>query len=525
MKTNRTSKLLRLAVAGLVSVGLVASALPVSPVEAATSRITKRWFEIGKTANPLSGFSVSGYEGKTVLANISLGTSDIGTLGVTVTTGLTLSYGYTKFTGSSISFTGSQDNVNGALATLYYDSPSATTLGTRITVRTVITEAKANIAYFPANQHFYEYVKFGSLTGSTNAERFGARSWAKADEAAKASKQFGLTGYLANITSAAENDFVAAKVEGARNIWIGGSDKETENTWKFTDGPEKGQNFWNGCSTTATTNAGSAPAGGFGQWAPGEPNNWISNTNKCGGTAYDASVAEGEDCAVTNWSESGAGYESGYWNDVPCDVSTSEYTAVRLQGYLIEYGTATDSSTYGSGVDISTHTLYGIKLPQIPPTPKKTVMTSISEVATKLWKKFTLKKPKPNPWDSAVKVKRGSRIVKSRECGGPWAEVTLTMNIPTTVKPNVDILVFSFVDAERSIVRFEPCSVIAGRSYPVSLRASSIRATKSGEKVTIKALIRPQGGKTVNLRVHVLERLPDGMSRSYLGATSQIKVP
>lgn len=521
MKTNRFTKFRRLAIAGLVAAGVFATGLPAAPAGAASSRIAVQTFQIGKSGNSLAGIVVSGYDGKTVLANISLGAGETGTLGVTTTTGLTLSYGYTKFTGSSISFTGSQGSVNAALATLYYDSPASGS--TKITLRTMFTESKANIAYFPVNQHFYEYVPFAKLVANALGTTYADRSWVKADEAAKASKQFGLTGYLANITSAAENDFVAAKVEGAQNIWIGGSDKETENTWKFTDGPEKDQTFWNGCSTTATTNTGSAPTGGFGQWAPGEPNNWISNNNKCGGTAYDATVAAGEDCAVTNWSESGAGYESGYWNDVPCDVSNSPYTAVRLQGYLIEYGTATDSTTYGSGVDSGSYVIYGTTVKQIPPTPKKNVLTSIGEAATKLWKKLTLKKPKPNPWDTAVKVKGGSRIVKSQECGGPSVEITLTMNIPASVRPNMDRLSFYFLNTYNKVQPLGLCSVIAGRKLSRPMSVPVIRPTKSGEKLTIKALISPQNGKDVSFNVIVQEMLPDKTFKLYRGTTAFFK--
>lgn len=52
-------------------------------------------------------------------------------------------------------------------------------------------------------------------------------------------------GHLATITSAAENDFVVGLAAG-RSVWIDGSDSTQEGVWRWTAGPETGQQFLTG---------------------------------------------------------------------------------------------------------------------------------------------------------------------------------------------------------------------------------------------------------------------------------------
>ena len=135
--------------------------------------------------------------------------------------------------------------------------------------------------------HYYDYVP-------------GSYTWTEARAAAKTMELYGLSGYLANITSADENDFVKTKISA--DVWIGGSDEETEGMWKWMDGPEAGSTF------------------SYANWNAGEPNN-VGN----------------EDYAQFYFNSSGF---PGKWNDLSSGSKL---------GYLVEYGTDTSAIQTFSG--------------------------------------------------------------------------------------------------------------------------------------------------------------------------------
>ncbi len=106
----------------------------------------------------------------------------------------------------------------------------------------------------------------------------------------------GMQGYLATITSAAENSFVSGSIPDGALAWLGGSDAgAAANAWTWRVGPEAGQAFT------------------FTSWGPNEPNNC------CGG----------EDYLHTNWQSVGA------WNDHggPSNIG-------QLNGYVVEFSAA-----------------------------------------------------------------------------------------------------------------------------------------------------------------------------------------
>jgi hypothetical protein len=137
----------------------------------------------------------------------------------------------------------------------------------------------APVQYAP-NGHWYEFI-------NTQV------NWSQAFAAANASTYLGLQGYLATITGAGENAFVANAVANGGLAWLGGSDAGAAvNDWTWRNGPESGQAFT------------------YTNWATGEPNNC------CGG----------EDFVHINWGPGGT------WNDHGGPGNPGQ-----LNGYIVEY--------------------------------------------------------------------------------------------------------------------------------------------------------------------------------------------
>lgn len=179
-----------------------------------------------------------------------------------------------------------------------------------------ISLGSGQLSYLPRNKHFYEYV---ANTGIT---------WTNAKAAAALKNYYGLQGYLATLTAADEAQLAGAQAPGAG--WIGGSDAETEGTWKWVTGPETG-------TIMAYT-----------KWNNGEPNNSNGNTNGIG-----------EDYA--HITAPGIGLP-GSWNDL---TNTGETNGnYQPKGYIVEYGEMVAGDV--DNIQISTSTT--ITIPKITNT-------------------------------------------------------------------------------------------------------------------------------------------------------------
>lgn len=188
------------------------------------------------------------------------------------------------------SVTGARDDVNATLATLTY---TPTSLGAD-TITVDLGSNVTGVIIDPVGHHAYKIIQ-------------GSLSWNQARVAAKQLVYGGVQGYLANITSDTEDQFIVEHLTG--NGWIGASDQGTEGDWKWMDGPEADTSFWSGNSAAngghAVLGPGDIPY--YNHWNSSEPNN-----------------SSNEDCAE---------YIVGQgWNDLNCDS--------QFRNYVVEFGAA-----------------------------------------------------------------------------------------------------------------------------------------------------------------------------------------
>nr|MBO1342817.1 hypothetical protein [Enterococcus sp. 665A] len=169
--------------------------------------------------------------------------------------------------------------------------------------------------------HYYVFMQESSAPG---------KNWFQAYNGAKELRYKGLTGYLATITSEEEHDFIfdniakkAGLLGGTRGVLKNGnkvndesvvpqaqSDYDTEqDEWYWASGPEAGESFYVGKTTTGYT-----PINVYSKFATGEPNN--------GGGGPSEYILQF------------AFHDSKEWNDLPGNVT---YSADANQGYYVEF--------------------------------------------------------------------------------------------------------------------------------------------------------------------------------------------
>lgn len=247
-----------------------------------------------------AGEAISAIANKSTVFSQPVAITDLSITGVSndsVTVALQAQHGTFEFgsqeaavTGASTSLVtiiGARDDVNATLATLTY---TPTALGADA-IEVNLGSNISGVIIDPVGGHAYKIVD-DYLT------------WNDARVAAKQFVYGGVQGYLANVTSDSEDQFIVEHLTG--NGWIGASDQDFEGDWKWMDGPddEAGMSFWSGAGAI---NGGHAVDDAYSNWNADEPNN-----------------SSNEDCAE---------YIVGQgWNDLNCDS--------QQRNYVVEFGAA-----------------------------------------------------------------------------------------------------------------------------------------------------------------------------------------
>jgi hypothetical protein len=209
-------------------------------------------------------------------------------------------------------FTGEASNAayQNALRLVTYSTTSTTPSTTPRTVQFSLGNLLSN----PENGNFYEFVRFNNGDNIT---------WTNSRSAASNRNYLGLTGYLATITSAREQTFIATRVDG--NGWIGASDATIADDWRWVTGPEgrandnAGTPFWSG---RIRSQGGTEVNNSYANWQTNEPNN-VGNNESYGHIIGNANAYPNDSTAV------------GKWNDLADGGGTD---AFRPLGYVVEYG-------------------------------------------------------------------------------------------------------------------------------------------------------------------------------------------
>ncbi|MBY0514053.1 MAG: hypothetical protein K2P78_09105, partial [Gemmataceae bacterium] len=245
--------------------GVSAETITVTDAGGGQTNVSSTAGETTTFPNPTGSLTINAGDGNDVVNVTSFGAGFNAALTIdgqnntdtiNVNTALNLSAG-----GGTLTLTGEAINLNGGTVTTTgaqtYNGAVRLGAGTTLT-----SSGGGNVTFAGAVDaaHYFQFVGAPATFATAQANAAGMTL-------------NGFTGYLATITSAAENALAQAATGGNAFTWLGGSDAAVEGTWRWTGGPENGLQFSQG---------GTAVNGQYTNWAGGEPNNSSGNENALG---------------------------------------------------------------------------------------------------------------------------------------------------------------------------------------------------------------------------------------------------
>lgn len=242
----------------------------------------------------------------------------VGSLPSTITSSFDAARGILSLIAKDDQTPPSQENWRDALRAVGYNNKKSSlnqtpTAGER---ELVISTGELPALYIDGQAHFYQY-NSAPLSGDSNY-------WKRAKNAATTSTYGNLTGYLATITSAAENTFISRTLlPSTGRTWLGGSDANNEGKWTWDAGSSSPESSATIFSQTVSGNNTSKASGN--QYV-----NWGAGQGTAGSEDY---------LSIGN---------TGLWSDEDAGSSlTKDY------GYLIEYSPASGTPDFARRITLN----------------------------------------------------------------------------------------------------------------------------------------------------------------------------
>lgn len=165
-----------------------------------------------------------------------------------------------------------------------------------------VSSQAGNITFNSDNGHYYQLIDFSDL-----GQRF---DWEEAKAYSETLIHDGMQGYLATVTSAAEDTFIWNL--GAQGFFLGAFDNsiEVNGVWEHQ--------VWQWVTGESFS---------YQNWTDGEPNHWQDGFS---------GTADNEDYLMYWWEIGGNG---GWWNDTNIDSSYYEDDVINFTtaGFVVEY--------------------------------------------------------------------------------------------------------------------------------------------------------------------------------------------